>query len=220
MNVHHRRTHGALSPTVHIAHQSSMHRHLSTIHTPPQLLDIVYTIEWIPMSYCIDSLAMRITPMNRLCLSISHCEPRVLHHIMHDKLGKPLIHMNCNYTPLWQLCSDSRQLHSIEGVAIAETEGTCNHMDRSGIGKQQHHRCDWMAKCSNFGFHPIRRNLQINRSLFQIHSSLHRAIHVHSVLHTLKVIWTHHNECTIEEIWKCSCNNSCYAKQKKIAAVT
>ena len=36
-NVRHRRTQGTVPPTVHIAHQSSMHRHLSTIHTPPQL---------------------------------------------------------------------------------------------------------------------------------------------------------------------------------------
>ena len=49
----------------------------------------------------------------RLWISNSHCTSRVLHHRMHDKSGKPLIHMNCNYTPLWQLCSDSTQLHSI-----------------------------------------------------------------------------------------------------------
>ena len=96
----------------------------------------------IPMSYCIDLLAMRIDIRNRLWLSNSHCASRVLHHIMHDKLGKLLIYMNCNYTPSWHLYSDSRQLHYIVCVATAETEDTCNHMDRSGIGKQQHHRCD------------------------------------------------------------------------------
>ena len=159
MNVHHRRTEGTVPPTVHIAQQSSMHRHLPTIHTPSQLEDDACTIESIPMSYYIDSLAMRIVTMSRFWLSISHCAPRVLHHRMHDKSWMLLIHMNCNYTPSWPLYSDSRQLHSIEGVAIAEIEGTCNHMDRSGIGKQHHHRCDQKAKCSNFGSHPIRRNL-------------------------------------------------------------
>ena len=94
------------------------------------------------MSYCIDSLAMRIDTMNRLWLSISHCASRVLHDTMHDKSGKLLIYMNCNYTPSGQLYSDSMQLHSIEGAAMTETEDTCNHMDRSGIGKQHHHRCD------------------------------------------------------------------------------
>ena len=142
MNDPLKRTQGALSSTVHIAHQSSMHSHLPTIHTPSQLEDDAYTIESIPMSYCIDLLAMRIDIRNRLWLSNSHCASRVLHHIMHDKLGKLLIYMNCNYTPSWHLYSDSRQLHSIEGVAIAETEDTCNHMDRSGIGKQHHHRCN------------------------------------------------------------------------------
>ena len=132
----------ALSPTVHIAHQSSMHRHLSTIHTPSQLEVNVYTIETIPISYCIDSLAMTIDTMNRFWLSISHCVLRILHHRIHDKSGMALIHMNCSFTPSWQLHSDSRQLHSIEGVAIAETEDICNHKDRSGIGKQYHHRCD------------------------------------------------------------------------------
>ena len=159
MNVHHRRTEGTVPPTVHNVHQSSMHRHTPTTDTSPQLLDIVYTIESIPMSYCIDSLAMRIDTMNRLWLSISHCAPRVLHQWMHDISWMLLIHMNCNYIPSWQLHSHSRQLHSIEGVAIAETEDICNHMDRGRIGKQQHHRCDQKAKCSNFGFHPIRRNL-------------------------------------------------------------
>ena len=142
MNVHHRCTDRALPPTVHNAHQSSMHRHLPTIHIPSQSGVNVYIIESIPMSYCIVSLAIRIDTMNRFWLFISHCAPRVLHHRMHDKPGMLLIHMNCNYILSWHLYSDSRQLHSIEGVAIAETEGTCNHMDRSGIGKQQHHRCD------------------------------------------------------------------------------
>ena len=134
MNTHYKHTEGALPPIVHIAHQSSMHRHTPSINTSPQPGVNVYTTESIPMSYCIDLLAMRIDIRNRLWLSNSHCASRVLHHIMHDKLGKLLIHMNCNYTPLWQLCSDSRQLHSIEGVEIAQTEDTCNHMDRSGIG--------------------------------------------------------------------------------------
>ena len=142
MNVHHRRTEGTVPPTVHNAHRSSMHRHTPTIHTSLHLEDTVYTIESIPMSYCIDSLVMRIDTMNRLWLSISHCAQRVLHHRMHDKPGMLLIHMNCNYTPSWHLYSDSRQLHSMEGAAMTETEGTCNHMDRSGIGKQQHHRCN------------------------------------------------------------------------------
>ena len=142
MNVHHRRTEGALLPTVHNAHQSSMHRLLPTTHIPSQSGVNACTIESIPMSYCIDSLALRIDTMNRLWLSISHCAPRVLHHRMHDKPGMLLIHMNCNYIPSWPLYSDSRQLHSIEGVAIAETEDICNHMDRGGIGKQQHHRCN------------------------------------------------------------------------------
>ena len=142
MNVHHRRTEGTVPPTVHNVHQSSMHRHTPTTYTPSQLEDDAYTIESIPMLYCIDSLAMRIDTMNRLWLSISHCEPRVLHQRMHDKPGMLLIHMNCNYVPSWHLYSDSRQLHSIEGVAIAETESMWNHMDRGGIGKQQHHRCD------------------------------------------------------------------------------
>ena len=142
MNSCHRCTERALSPTVHTAHQSSMHRHLPTIHTPSQLEDTGYTTESIPISCCIDSLAMRIEIMNRLWLSISHCAPRVLHHRMHDKSGMLLIHMNCNYTPSWQLYSDSIQLHHIVCVTRAETEGTCNHMDRSGIGKQHHHRCD------------------------------------------------------------------------------
>ena len=159
MNVHHRRTEGTVPPTVHNAHQSSMHRHLPTTHTPSQLEDDAYIIESIPMSYYIDSLAMRMNIRNRLWLSNSHCTSRVLHYRMHNKSGKLLIYMNCNYIPSWQLHSDSRQLHSIEGVAIAETEDTCNHMDRSGIGKRHHHRCDQNAKCSNFGFHPLRRNL-------------------------------------------------------------
>ncbi len=135
-------TEGALSSTVHIAHQSSMHRHTPTTHTSSHLEDTVYTIESIPMSYCIDSLAMRIDTRNRFWLSISHCASRVLHDKMHDKSGMLLIHMNRNYTPSWELYSDFMQLHSIEGAAMAETKGTCNHMDRSGIGKQHHHRCD------------------------------------------------------------------------------
>ena len=142
MNVHHRRTEGTVPPTVHNVHQSSMHRHTPTTHTPSQLEDDACTIESIPMSYCIDSLAMRIDTMSRFWLSISHYAPRVLHHRMHDKPGMLLIHMNCNYIPSWHLYSDSRQLHSMEGAAMTETEGTCNHMDRSGIGKRQHHRCD------------------------------------------------------------------------------
>ena len=142
MNVHHRRTEGTVPPTVHNVHQSSMHRHTPTTHTPSQLEDDACTIESIPMSYCIDSLAMRIDTRNRLWLSISHCAPRVLHHRMHDKPGMLLIHMNCNYTPSWHLYSDSRQLHHIVCVATAETESMWNHMDRGGIGKQQHHRCD------------------------------------------------------------------------------
>lgn len=132
----------ALSPTVHIAHQSSMHRHLPTIHTPSQLQGNTYTIESIPMSYCIDSLAMRIDTMNRLWLFNSHCTPRVLHRRMHDKSGMPLIHMNCNCTPSWHSYSDFMQLQSIEGAVTAETDDMCNLMDRSGIGKQHHHRCD------------------------------------------------------------------------------
>ena len=142
MNVRHRRTEGGLSPIVRNAHQSSMHRHLPTIHTPPQLEVSAYTIESIPMPHYIDSLAMRIDTMNRLWLSISHCAPRVLHHRMHDKPGMLLIHMNCNYTPSWHLYSDSIQLHHIVCVTRAETEGMCNHKDRSGIGKRHHHRCD------------------------------------------------------------------------------
>ena len=142
MNTHHKRTERALSSTVRIAHQSSMHRHTPTTHTPSQLEDTVYTIESIPMSYCIDSLAMRIDTRNRLWLSISHCAPRVLHHRMHDKPGMLLIHMNCNYTPSWHLYSDSIQLPHIGCVTRAETEDTCSHMDRSRIGKQHHHRCD------------------------------------------------------------------------------
>ena len=142
MNGRHKRTERALSSTVHIAHQSSMHRHLSTIHIPSQSGVNACTIESIPMSYCIDSLAMRIDTMNRFWLSISHCAPRVLHHIMHDKLGKLLIHMNCNYTPSGQLRSDSMQLHFIVCVTTAETDDMCNLMDCSGIGKQHHHRCD------------------------------------------------------------------------------
>ena len=142
MNVHHRRTEGTVPPTVHSAHQSSMHRHLPTIHTPSQLEDDACTIESIPMSYCIDSLAMRIDIRNRLWLSNSHGASRVLHHRMHDKLGKLLIYMNCNYTPSWHLCSDSIQLHHIGCVTRAETEDTCNQMDRSRIGKRHHHRCD------------------------------------------------------------------------------
>lgn len=159
MNTHHKRTERALSSTVHIAHQSSMHRYLPTINTSPQLLDIVYTIESIPMPYYIDSLAMRIDTRNRLWISISHCAPRVLHHRMHNKSGMLLIHMNCNYTPSCQIHFDSIQLPHIGCVTRAETEDTCNHMDRSGIGKQHHHRCDQNAKCNNFGSHPIRRNL-------------------------------------------------------------
>lgn len=142
MNVHHRCTDRALPPTVHIAHQSSMHRHTPTTHTPSQLEDDACTIESIPVSYYIDSLAMRIDTRNRLWLSISHCAPRVLHHRMHDKPEMPLIHMNCNYTPSWQLHSDSIQLLHIGCVTRAEIEDTCNHMDRSGIGKQHHHRCN------------------------------------------------------------------------------
>ena len=142
MNVHHRRTEGTVPPTVHNVHQSSMHRHTPTIHIPSQLEDDAYTIESIPMSYYIDSLAMRIDTMNRLWLSISHCAPRVLHHRMHDKPGMLLIHMNCNYTPSCQIHFDSIQLPHIGCVTTAETEDTCNHMDRSGIGKQHHHRCD------------------------------------------------------------------------------
>ena len=142
MNTHYKHTEGALPSIVHIAHQSSMHRHTPTTHTPSQLEDDAYTIELIPMSYCIDSLAMRIDTMNRLWLSISHCAPRVLHHRMHDKPGMLLIHMNCNYTPSCQLHFDSIQLHHIGCVTRAETEDTCNHMDRSRIGKRHHHRCD------------------------------------------------------------------------------
>ena len=142
MNVHHRCTDRALPPTVHIAHQSSMHRYTPTTHTPSQLEDDAYTIESIPMSYCIDSLAMRIDIRNRLWLSNSHGASRVLHHRMHDKLGKLLIYMNCNYTPSWHLYSDSIQLHHIGCVTRAETEDMCNHKDRSGIGKRHHHRCD------------------------------------------------------------------------------
>ena len=142
MNVLHRCTDRALPPTVHIAHQSSMHRHLPTIHTPSQSGVNTGTIESIPMSYCIDSLAMRIDTMSRFWLSISHYAPRVLHYRMHDKSGMALIYMNCNYTPSWHLYSDSIQLHHIVCVTRAETDDTCNHMDRSGIGKQQHHRCD------------------------------------------------------------------------------
>ena len=142
MNTHHRRTEGGLSPIVHNAHQSSMHRHLSTIHTSPQLGVNAYTIESIQMSYCIDLLAMRIDTMNRIRLSITHCASRVLHHIMHNKPEMPLIHMNCNYTPSWQLHSDSIQLLHMVCVTTAEIEDTCNHMDRSRIGKQHHHRCN------------------------------------------------------------------------------
>ena len=142
MNIRHRRTDRALPPTVHNAHQSSMHRHLPTIHTLLQLGVNAYTIESIPMSYCIDSLAMRIDTMNRFWLSISHCVPRVLHHRMHDKSWISLIHMNCNYTPSGQLHSDFMQLHHIACVTTAETEDMGNHMDRNGIGKQYHHRCD------------------------------------------------------------------------------
>ena len=142
MNVHHRRTEGTVPPTVHNVHQSSMHRHLPTIHIPSQSGVNACTIESIPMPYCIDSLAMRIDIRNRLWLSNSHCASRVLHHRMHDKLGKLLIYMNCNYTPSWHLYSDSIQLHHIVCVTRAETEDNCNHKDRSGIGKQQHHRCD------------------------------------------------------------------------------
>ena len=142
MNTHYKRTERALSSTVRIAHQSSMHRYLPIIHTPSQLEDDACTIESIPMSYYIDSLAMRIDTMSRFWLSISHCAPRVLHHIMHDKSGMPLIHMNCNYTPSCQKHFDSIQLHHIGCVTRAETEDTCNHMDRSEIGKQHHHRCD------------------------------------------------------------------------------
>ena len=142
MNTHYKHTEGALPPIVHIAHQSSMHRHTPSINTSPQPGVNVYTTESIPMSYCIDSLAMRIDIRNRLWLSNSHCAPRVLHHRMHDVSGMPLIYMNCNYTPSWHLYSDSIQLHHIVCVTRAETEDMCNHKDRSGIGKQQHHRCD------------------------------------------------------------------------------
>ena len=142
MNGSHKHTQETLPPTVHIAHQSSMHRHTPTTHTPSQLEDDACTIESIPMSYCIDSLAMRMNIRNRLWLSISHCASRVLHYRMHNKSGKLLIHMYCNYTPSWHLCSDSIQLHHIVCVTRAETEDMYNHMDRSGIGKQQHHRCD------------------------------------------------------------------------------
>ena len=142
MNTHYKHTEGALPPIVHIAHQSSMHRHTPSINTSPQPGVNVYTTESIPMSYCIDSLAMRIDIRNRLWLSNSHCAPRVLHHRMHDVSGMPLIYMNCNYTPSWHLYSDSIQLHHIVCVTRAETEDTCNHKDRSGIGKQHHHRCD------------------------------------------------------------------------------
>ena len=142
MNDRHKRTERALSSTVRIAHQSSMQCHTPTTYTPSQLEDDAYTIESIPMSYYIDSLAMRIDTMSRLWLSVSHCAPRVLHHRMHDKSGMPLIYMNCNYTPSWHLYSDSIQLHHIVCVTRAETEDMCNHKDRSGIGKQQHHRCD------------------------------------------------------------------------------
>ena len=134
MNVHHRRTEGTVPPTVHNVHQSSMHRHTPSINTSPQPGVNVYTTESIPMSYCIDSLAMRIDTMNRLWLSISHCAPRVLHHRIHDKPEMSLIHMNCNYIPSWQLHSDSIQLHHIGCVTRAETEDMCNHMDRGGIG--------------------------------------------------------------------------------------
>ena len=142
MNVHHRRTEGTVPPTVHIAHQSSMHRHTPTTYTPSQLEDDAYTIESIPMSYYIDSLAMRIDTRNRLWLSNSHCASRVLHYRIHNKSAKLLIHMNCNYTPSWHLCSHSIQLQSIEGVAMAERKDMCNATNRSGIGKQYHHRCD------------------------------------------------------------------------------
>ena len=142
MNVRHKHTEGVLSSAVHIAHQSSMHRLLPTIHIPSQSGVNTCTIESIPMSYCIDSLAMRIDTMNRLWLSTSHFAPRVLHHRMQDKLGKLLIHMNCNHTPSWHLYSDSIQLHHIVCVTTAETDDTCNHTDRSGIGNQHHHRCD------------------------------------------------------------------------------
>ena len=142
MNVLHRRTEGTVPPTVHNVHQSSMHRHTPTTHTPSQLEDDAYTIESIPMSYCIDSLAMRIDTRNRLWLSISHCAPRVLHHRMHDKPGMLLIHMNCNYIPSWHLYSDFMQLQSIEGAVTAERKDMCNATNRSGIGKQHHHRCN------------------------------------------------------------------------------
>ena len=159
MNTHGKHIHITLSPTVHIAHQSSMHRQTPTIHIPSQSGVNICTIESIPMPYCIDSLAMRIVTMNRFWLSISHCAPWVFHQRMQDTSGIPLIYMNCNYIPSGQLYSDSMQLHHMVCVTTAETEGTCNHMDRSGIWKRHHHKCDKKAKCNNFGFHPIRRNL-------------------------------------------------------------
>ena len=45
MNGSHKHTQETLPPTVHIAHQSSMHRHTPTTHTPSQLEDDAYTIE-------------------------------------------------------------------------------------------------------------------------------------------------------------------------------
>ena len=142
MNDRHKRTERALSSTVRIAHQSSMQCHTPTTYTPSQLEDDAYTIESIPMSYYIDSLAMRMNIRNRLWLPISHCTSRVLHYRIHNKSGKLLIHMNCNYTPSWHLCSHSIQLQSIEGVAMAERKDMCNATNRSGTGKQHHHRCD------------------------------------------------------------------------------
>jgi len=142
MNASHKHTQETLPPTVHIAHQSSMHRHLPSIHIPSQSGVNACTIESIQMSYCIDLLAMRIDTMNRIRLSITHCALWVLHHIMHNKPEMSLIHMNCSFTPSWQLNSDSIQLPHIGCVTRAETEGTCNHMDRSENGKQHHHRCD------------------------------------------------------------------------------